>query len=166
MLRRVALAVLLALLATAGRAEEAWPPVRVYGPLVCLACIDWTEHLRENGFPAAYEGVADMAAIKRRYKVPANVESVLTAVVGDYFIEGHVPAADIKQLLKEKPPRARGLAVPGLPRGAPGFEKSSPFCERGCTILDSEGTEPVPRGELYDTLLVEKNGKTRIWARH
>jgi hypothetical protein len=147
-------------------AGEALPPVEVYGPTVCLSCIDWTEHLRQNGFTASFHGIADMAALKRRLKVPVELESTLTAVVGGYFVEGHVPAEDIKQLLQEKP-RALGLVVPGLPRGAPGFEKSSPFCERGCTILDSEGaTEPVVRRELYNTLLVEKDGKTRVWARH
>ncbi len=146
-------------------AGEELPPVEVYGPTVCLACIDWTDHLRQNGFTASFQGVENMAAVKRRLKVPADLESTLTAAVGGYFIEGHVPAEDIKQLLKERP-RARGLAVPGLPRGAPGFEKSAPFCERGCTILDSEGTEPVVRREAYQTLLVERNGKTRVWARH
>lgn len=153
-------------LATSAIGADPLPPVKVYGPTVCLACIDWAEHLRENGFTASFHGVADMAAVKRRLGVPDGLQSTLTAEVGGYFIEGHVPAEDIKQLLQEKP-RARGLAVPGLPRGAPGFDKSSPFCERGCTILDSENaTEPVVRRELYNTLLVDKDGKTRIWARH
>ncbi len=154
-----------ATLATKALAGETLPPVEVYGPTVCLSCIDWTDHLRQNGFTASFRGVPDMAALKRRLRVPAELESTLTAVVGGYFIEGHVPADDIKQLLKEKP-RARGLAVPGLPRGAPGFDKSAPFCERGCTILDAENTEPMVRREVYNTLLVEKNGKTRVWARH
>jgi len=146
--------------------DAAKPPhVDIFGPTVCLACIDWADHLRDNGFTANFHGTEDMAAVKRRLKVPAEVESVLTATVAGYFIEGHVPAEDIKQLLKEKP-KARGLAVPGQPRGAPGFEKSAPFCERGCTILDTVNTEEVVRRELYDTLLVAPNGKTSIWARH
>lgn len=154
------------LLTTGAIAGDTLPPVEVYGPTVCLACIDWTDHLRQNGFTANFHGVADMAAVKRRLGVPEELQSTLTAEVAGYFIEGHVPADDIKQLLQEQP-RALGLAVPGLPRGAPGFDKSSPFCERGCTILDSESaTEPVVRRELYNTLLVEKNGKTRVWARH
>lgn len=167
MLRPVVLIVALTLTTPNASAESGspLPPVEVFGPTVCLACIDWAEHLRENGFSASFKGVDDMAAVKRRLKVPTDVESVLTAVVGGYFIEGHVPAEDIKLLLKEKP-KARGLAVPGLPRGAPGFEKSAPFCERGCTILDTVGTEEVARRELYDTLLVGTDGKTRIWARH
>lgn len=164
MLRRSALVFLLAA-AGATRGEEALPPVEVYGPAVCLACIDWAEHLRENGFTARYHAVADLTAVKRRWRVPDEVAGRHTAVVAGYFIEGHVPAQDIKTLLKEKP-KARGLAVPGLPRGAPGLEKSSPSCERGCTILDNEAGEAVVRRELFDTLLVDRRGKTKTWARH
>lgn len=164
--RRLLLAYALGAATNAMSAEGAAAPhVDVYGPTVCLACIDWADHLRENGFSASFHGTEDMAALKRRLKVPADVQSVLTATVGGYFIEGHVPAEDIRQLLKEKP-KARGLAVPGQPRGAPGFEKSAPFCERGCTILDTVNTEEVARRELYDTLLVAPDGKTSIWARH
>jgi hypothetical protein len=164
---RAVLPLLLALAVSPPAAAEpdSLPPVQVYGPTVCLSCIDWAEHLRENGFPASFTGVEDMAALKRRHKVPADLESVPTALVAGYFIEGHVPAEDIKQLLKERP-KARGLAVPGLPRGAPGRDKSSPFCERGCTVLDSEATENVVRRELYDTLLVAPDGRTSTWARH
>ena len=106
-----------------------------------------------------------MAALKKRLKVPAAVESVHTARVAGYFIEGHVPAEDIKELLKEKP-KARGLAVPGLPAGAPGREASNPSCERGCTVLDSTPEQREVRRELYDTLLVDLKGQTRIFNRH
>ncbi|MBI3150393.1 MAG: metal-binding protein [Betaproteobacteria bacterium] len=156
----------LALTATASaRAQVSLPPVEVYGPAVCLVCLDWTEHLRENGFKARYHAVEDLAAVKRRWRVPEALAGRFTATVGGYFIEGHVPAEDLKALLKEKP-KARGLAVPGQPRGAPGLEKFSPYCERGCTILDNEAGEAVVRRELFDTLLVDRRGKTRIWARH
>lgn len=161
--------VLCLLLATAPdlRAEDgmALPQVEVFGPTVCLACIDWADHLRQHGFAASFKGVEDMAALKRRLKVPADVESVHTALVGGYFIEGHVPAEDIKLLLKEKP-AARGLAVPGVPRGAPGRENVAPFCESGCIVLDATATENVVRRELFNTLLVGRDGKTSVWARH
>lgn len=140
------------------------PPVVVYGPQVCLACAEWIEHLRGNGFAATFQGTADMAAVKRRLKVPAEVESVLTATVGKYFIEGHVPAGDIKLLLKEKP-KARGLAVPGLPAGAPGFESTEVHCEAGCTVLEYNSLrEPIR--EAYNVLLVAPDGKTSTYARH
>lgn len=162
---RPAAALLLSVAATFEVAAEVLPPVEVFVPRTCIACIDWAEHLRENGFTVTLRQTDDMAAVKRRLKVPAEVESVHTAVVAGYFVEGHVPAEDIKMLLKEKP-RARGIAVPGLPFGAPGRETSSPSCERGCTMLDSAGGEGPVRRELFDTLLVGPNGRTSRYARH
>jgi hypothetical protein len=146
-------------------AADPLPPIKIYGPKVCLACIDWADHLREHGFTVSFHGTEDMTAVKRRYKVPADLESVQTAVVGSYVIEGHVPAEDIKLLLAEKP-KALGLAVPGLPRGAPGRERFAPFCEQGCTILDNDGVEREVRRELFNTLLIDPKGNTSVWARH
>jgi hypothetical protein len=168
MLTRVVLASTLVLAPVAGaQAGESaeLPAVEVYGPAVCLACIDWTDHLRQHGFTASFKGTDDMAAVKQRLKVPADMESVHTAVVAGYFIEGHVPAEDIKLLLKERP-EARGLAAPGLPIGAPGREQSAPFCERGCTILDDSAGENVVRRELFNVYVVGHDGKTSVWARH
>ncbi len=166
MQRLLATALLAALLPAAPlSAAENLPPVEVFAPVPCLACIDWAEHLRQNGFSVTMKETADMAALKKRLKVPAAVESVHTARVAGYFIEGHVPAEDIKELLKEKP-KARGLAVPGLPAGAPGREASNPSCERGCTVLDSPPEQREVRRELYDTLLVDLKGQTRIFNRH
>jgi hypothetical protein len=141
------------------------PPVKVFVPPVCLACIDWAEHLRQNGFVVTLEETRDMPALKQRLKVPRAVESVHTARVGPYFVEGHVPADDIKQLLKERP-KARGLAVPGLPAGAPGREVSNPTCETACTVLAPGEGEREVRREMYDTLLVGLDGKTKVFARH
>ncbi|MDP2795630.1 MAG: DUF411 domain-containing protein [Sulfurisoma sp.] len=148
-------------------AAEPLPPVEVHLPKVCLSCIDWSEHLIKNGFTVKLSSTDDMAAVKRRLKVPADLESVHTARVGGYFIEGHVPAEDIKLLLEEKP-KARGLAVPGLPMGAPGREATGTdaSCESGCIILEGGATQRIPRRELFDTLLVLPNGKTKVFARH
>jgi len=139
--------------------------VEVFLPPTCLACIDWGAYLIDNGFKVVFRESADMAAVKRRLKVPADLQSVLTAVVGGYFVEGHVPAEDIVELLHDQP-RARGIAVPGLPRGAPGRETSNPSCEQGCTMLDTITGEKDVRRELYDTLLVLPDGTTKRWARH
>lgn len=141
------------------------PAVLIYGPDPCLACMEWAYHLMENGFSVKFKATADMAALKRKFRVPAAVQSVLTAKVGNYFIEGHVPADDIKLLLSEKP-HARGLAVPGLPLGAPGFEGADPSCEAGCTVVDTASGERESQRELFDTLLVGWDGKTSIYARH
>lgn len=158
----LALGIALSPLAVAG---EELPPVEIYMPSPCLACIDWGAHLMDNGFKVTYRESADMAAVKRRFKVPAEVESVHTARVGGYFVEGHVPAEDIKMLLQEKP-KARGIAVPGLPRGAPGREMSNPTCDTACTILDNATAEREVRRELFDTLLVDLKGKVSRYARH
>lgn len=146
-------------------APPALPSIEVYLPGVCLACIDWADHLRENGFTVVLRETADMPALKRRLKVPAALESVHTATVAGYFVEGHVPADDIKLLLLEKP-KARGLAVPGLPAGAPGREVSNPVCDTACTILEAGSGERQVRREMYNTLLVAPNGKTSVFARH
>ncbi|MBZ0097363.1 MAG: DUF411 domain-containing protein [Sulfuricella sp.] len=166
MLKRIVLATALALSLNGVQAVEAEgvPAVEVYGPAGCLACMEYLYHLSQNGIAATFKGTADMAAVKRRLRVPAAVESVLTAKVGGYFIEGHVPADDIKLLLREKP-KARGLAVPGLPLGAPGFEETDPSCEAGCTILAGD-SEREPLRELFFTLLVTPDGKTSVYARH
>jgi len=166
MLKRIILATVLALVLNGAQAveTEGMPAVEVYGPVGCLACMEYLYHLGQNGFAATFKGTADMAAVKRRLRVPPAVESVLTASVGGYFIEGHVPADDIKLLLREKP-KARGLAVPGLPLGAPGFEETDPSCEAGCTILAGD-SEREPLRELFFTLLVALDGKTSVYARH
>ena len=118
------------------------PPVVLYAPSPCLACIDWADHLRQHGFVVTLEEKprSDMPRIKRWLNVPSQHESVHTARVAGYFVEGHVPAEDILLLLKEKP-KARGLTVPGLPGGAPGRE-------------------------AFNTLLVGPDGRTSVYARH
>ena len=166
MMRRLLLALCVAWLGQgAAHAEAPAPLVEIYMPSPCLACIDWGSYLTDNGFRVAYKETADMAAVKRRLKVPAAVESVHTAVVGGYFVEGHAYAEDIHELLRDKP-KARGIAVPGLPRGAPGRELSNPTCETACTMLDNAGGEREVRRELFNTLLVKPDGSTSIWARH
>lgn len=165
MLKKVTCTLFL-LLALPVQAAEKLPPVEVFVPGLCLACLDWAEYLRQNGFPdVKVVEVKDIAAVKKRLKVPADLESVHTAKVGTYFVEGHAPAEDIKQLLIEKP-KARGIAVPGLPRGAPGRELSMPTCEAGCTMLDSDAAQREIRREMFNTLLIDEKGRVSIWARH
>ncbi|MCB1955995.1 MAG: metal-binding protein [Rhodocyclaceae bacterium] len=147
--------------------EAPLPGIELNSPIVCLACIDYAEHLRQAGFTVtvARHPESDMPAIKRRLQVPQDLEAVPTAVVDGYFIEGHVPAQDIKLLL-EKRPTALGLSVPGLPLGAPGREVSTPTCETGCTVLEKESGGTRVRREPFNTYLVLPEGRTRIWWRH
>ncbi len=89
--------------------------------------------------------VNDVPAARQRLGMPERLGSCHTAKVAGYVVEGHVPAADIQRLLKEKP-KAIGLAVPSMPPGSPGME--SP--------------KPVP----YNTLLVQAGGATTVFAKH
>lgn len=165
MLKRGLFLALAALSGSLGAAESL-PPVVLHTPTVCLACIDYAEHLRKNGFTVTITPTADMAAVKRRLKVPKHLQAEPTATVAGYFVEGHVPADDIKELLREKR-KARGLAVPGLPLGAPGREYSNPTCDTACTVLDGDSApDGRPRFDIYETLLVKPDGDTSIYARH
>lgn len=173
MRRRIAHTALLLLCLAALPASHAGEPaelpaVTLYAPSPCLACIDWADHLRQNGFVVTVEEkrLADMPKIKRWLNVPSSLESVHTAKVGRYFLEGHVPAEDVLLLLKEQP-QARGLAVPGLPGGAPGRESYNPICDTACTILDNTSGQPREiRREAFNTMLVGLDGRISVFARH
>lgn len=108
------LCALLMLQATPSFAQDAGvlPPVVVYAPAPCLACTDWANRLRQHGFVVSQEEkqLTDMPRLKRWLNVPSQFESVQTARVASYFVEGLVPVDDILRLLKEKP-AARGLAA-------------------------------------------------------
>jgi hypothetical protein len=111
-------------LATPIRAGTA-PSLDVFKDPNCGCCTGWVAHLRRNGFLAHVTDTAEMAAIKLRLGVPDALASCHTAQLGNYVIEGHVPAHAIKRLLAEKPD-ALGLAVPGMPIGSPGMEGGAP----------------------------------------
>jgi hypothetical protein len=96
----------------------------------CGCCIKWAEHAEEH-FAEAHDAQdssvevrnePDMRAVKERHGVPADLASCHTAIVEGYVIEGHVPAADIARLLRERPEGVKGLAVSGMPIGSPGME--------------------------------------------
>jgi hypothetical protein len=69
--------------------------------------------------------VKETSSARRRYGIPEALASCHTAVVDGYAIEGHVPASEIKRILTERP-KARGLAVPGMPAGSPGMPSNKP----------------------------------------
>ncbi|MGZ8224131.1 MAG: DUF411 domain-containing protein, partial [Methylobacter sp.] len=93
----------------------------VYRSPTCGCCGKWVEHLKENNFKVKDIVTNEVDAIKTKYGVSKTMASCHTAKVGDYIIEGHVPAKDIVALLKTKPDVV-GLAVPGMPAGTPGME--------------------------------------------
>jgi hypothetical protein len=87
----------------------------------CGCCALWIEHVRAAGFGVEVVDTGDLAAVKQRLGIPAELAACHTAEIGGYAIEGHVPAVAIRRLLDERP-SAKGLAVPGMPIGSPGME--------------------------------------------
>jgi hypothetical protein len=117
--------------------------VTVYKNAQCGCCKGWVEHLRQNGFEVTANDVDDLAAIKSKLGVPAALGSCHTAVVGRYVVEGHVPAADIRKLLEEKP-QVVGIGVPGMPIGSPGMEVPGRVSDRyNVTAFTKDGTQRV-----------------------
>ncbi|MDZ7790054.1 MAG: DUF411 domain-containing protein [Xanthomonadales bacterium] len=97
------------------------PRMTVYHDPNCGCCGKWVEHMRDHGFEVETVATSDMNRVKHELGVPRELPSCHTAQVGDYIIEGHVPAKDVLRLLAEAP-HARGLSVPGMPIGSPGME--------------------------------------------
>lgn len=103
-------------------AQPALPPMTVYKSATCGCCKLWVDHARGAGFTVRTIDTEDLPKVKAEMGVPANLQSCHTVVLANYIVEGHVPAADIKRMLAEKP-AIRGLAVPGMPIGSPGMEQ-------------------------------------------
>lgn len=126
---------------------SALPIVDVYKSPTCGCCSKWVDHLREEGFEVRTTDTSDLAEFKASHGVPRQLESCHTALVGGYVLEGHVPAADVKRLLQERPAVA-GLAVGGMPIGSPGME------------VPGSATQP------YDVIAFRNNGATEVFASH
>lgn len=119
--------------------------VEVFKSPHCGCCGKWVEHLRQNGFQVNTHDVEDVTAARKKMGMPDRLGSCHTAKIGGYVVEGHVPAADIQRLLRDKP-KALGLAVPSMPPGSPGMESA----------------KPMP----YQTLLVRTDGTTQVFTQH
>ncbi|MFH0951678.1 MAG: DUF411 domain-containing protein [Patescibacteria group bacterium] len=100
----------------------------VYKSPTCGCCVKHSAYLKDNGFAVQIEKTDDMSAVKAEHQIPQNMESCHTTVIGDYFIEGHVPIEAIEKLLTEKPD-IDGIALPDMPAGSPGMPgiKTRPF---------------------------------------
>lgn len=134
-----ALAMVVLLPAMAAAAE-----VTVYKSPYCGCCGAWVTHMKDHGHDMKTVEMEDLTAIKKMTGVPEPLQSCHTAVIDGYVIEGHVPASDVARLLQEKP-KARGLAVPGMPVGSPGME----------------GPNPQP----YEVLLFQTDGSAAVYSR-
>jgi len=104
------------------------PELHVYKTPTCGCCGKWVDHMKEAGFKVRVEDV-DVeelwGGVKVRHGVPRELSTCHTTVVGDYVIEGHVPAGVVKRFLEEAP-EVKGISVPGMPMGSPGMEGPNP----------------------------------------
>ena len=122
------------------------PPIHVVKGRGCECCEAWVDYLREQGFTVTDE--VSMGTLLIRYKmdqgVPVEAFSCHTGTVDGYVLEGHVPAADIRRLLVERPD-AFGLSVPDMPYGSPG--------------MGSEDSR-----DAYDVLLIKRDGSLKVFT--
>jgi hypothetical protein len=119
----------------------------VYKTPTCGCCSLWVEHMRKAGFEVDARDVTqtELDAIKAKHNVPASMQSCHTGLIGGYAIEGHIPAAEVRRFLTEKPAVA-GLAVPGMPLGSPGMEV------------------PGAKARPYSVLTFDRDGRTQVFA--
>ena len=126
---------------------QALPLVVVHKSPSCGCCGLWVDHMRQAGFQVEVRDEDNVNPVKERVGVPYGKGACHTAEVAGYFIEGHVPATDVKRLLVEKPD-AKGLVLPGMPMGSPGMEM------------------PDGHAEPYTVELVRRDGTTAAFAAH
>lgn len=145
MLKRHLLGAALMLLATAANAAG---PIVVHRDPGCGCCEQWAAQVRAQ-FGRRITMVDDQsrATFQRSRGVPASLSSCHTAVIDGMVFEGHVPIADMKRVLAQRPKGIAGLAVAGMPVGSPGMEV------------------PGRRGDPYIVIAFGPSG-TRIFARH
>ena len=135
----------LGLLAASASAPAQTPPaMTVVRDVGCGCCLNWVTHLKRAGFNVT---VTESATRLQDTKgIPAAARSCHTGSIAGYLIEGHVPAADIKRLLSERPAIA-GLAVAGMPVGSPGMEQGG-------------------RTQPYAVMTFDKTGKMTVFSSH
>lgn len=122
-------------------------PMTVYKSPTCGCCGKWVDHMQEAGFEVTVDDFADMSAVKEQHGIQPSLQSCHTALIGDYIVEGHVPADAIQRLLTEQPD-IKGLAVPGMPIGSPGME-----------VAGHEGTP-------YTVLAFDEDSETTAFANY
>jgi hypothetical protein len=120
--------------------------IHVYKSPTCGCCADWVDHLKDNGFEVEVTETNSLNPIKQAAGLTPSLTSCHTAFIGDYVIEGHVPANDIRRLIADAP-KASGLAVPGMPVGSPGMEMGD-------------------RKDRYQVLMFNDSGQTRVFSEH
>ncbi len=103
-----------------GKTDDSYE-ITVYRNASCGCCKGWISHLEDHNFSVTDVTVDDVNQFKQQFNVPTQAASCHTATVNGITIEGHVPAQDIKRLLREKGD-IRLLTVPAMPSGTPGMD--------------------------------------------
>jgi hypothetical protein len=127
--------------------RPAEPTLQVYKSPTCGCCSKWVDHVRAAGFTATVTELPDerLDELKTKHRIPATAQSCHTALIGGYVVEGHVPAAEIHRLIKERPAVA-GIAVGGMPLGSPGMEVA--------------GRPP----QTYNVVTFDKQGAMKVYS--
>ena len=126
-------------------ADTLLPEITVYKTPTCSCCGKWVSHLESNGFKVNAINQNDLSSLKAQLGIAPNLQACHTAKIGNYFVEGHVPASDIKKMLATKPD-IKGITVPGMPMGSPGMEGS--------------------RKDNYDVLAIKKDASVTVFNSH
>lgn len=121
----------------------------VYFSSDCGCCHEWILHMESNNFILEKNTNANMYDIKVKAGLPMDLASCHTAIINGYFVEGHVPAKDVKKLIKENPENIIGLTVPGMPAG-----------------INVPGMEVNNDKAIFDVLAIDINGKSSIWTHY
>lgn len=111
----------------------------------CQCCAKWADYMRARGFAVETVKAQDLYAVKSEQGIPSDMGACHTALVNGYVVEGHVPAEDVKRMLREQPDAA-GLVVPGMPASSPG--------------MNTAFNEP------YKVFLLKEDGSTKVYAQH
>ncbi|PSO10417.1 MULTISPECIES: DUF411 domain-containing protein [unclassified Sphingobium] len=136
------------ILASVSVASAAAVPIVVHRDPGCGCCEQWAVQVRKQfGRQVTIIDDRQRAGFQRTQGVPAALSSCHTVLVDGMVFEGHVPIADMKRVLAQKPRGVRGLAVAGMPMGSPGMEI------------------PGHRAEAYNVMTFGSDGQ-RVFARH
>lgn len=103
-----------------GGKEVSGETATYYKSISCGCCEVHSKYLGSKGFNIKMNNLQDVSEIKSKYNIPYEIQSCHTAVIGDYFVEGHIPIEAINKLTEEQPDIA-GIAMPGMPSGSPGM---------------------------------------------
>lgn len=112
--------------------------VTLYKNPQCGCCENYAKYLRENGFDVNVKPTHELVMMSREAGLPDKFQGCHLAMVGGYFVSGHVPVAIVDKLLTEGPD-IKGITLPGMPQGSPGMSgiKTKPF-----TIYSVNGGKP------------------------